>query len=307
MALCLALAGCASWDVEALAARHPELRELEGQRLGDATPYALPVSGELIWFLCRFDAAEPIRVSLPDDASQDERERLLLALRSWEEALGIRFAERTPAQITIAFAPDDAAFAASTEAECRVERAAEGASAGERLPARLAYAKVELRRAGLDMRNHRIALDEAEQLGAVLHELGHALGFQGHAKHGDTVMVRSVDAVRAVGRRVLAGEAFRDETLAALYRVDSGVVVARMGLPDGRSEAVDRLAALAAREGDGSLLVRTGDRTGRVAFVDASGATVRVFLRNLPASLRDPRRLELAADPSVFALPSAGS
>jgi len=31
-----------------------------------------------------------------------------------------------------------------------------------------------------------------------------------------------------------------------------------------------------------------------------------VFLRNLPASLRDPRRLELAADPGVFALPAAG-
>jgi hypothetical protein len=303
--VCLALAACAAWDADALAARYPVLRELEEQRLGDATPYALAVAGELIWFLCRFDPAESIRVSLPEDASKAELERLRLALRAWEQALGVRFAEETPAQIEVSFAPDDAAFAASTEAECRVERAAEAADAGERLSARLAYSKVELRRAGLDMRNHRIALDEAEQLGAILHELGHALGFQGHAEFGDTVMVRSVDAVRAVGRDVLAGDAFRDDTVAALYRVDSGVVVARTALASARTAPIDRLAALAAREGDGSLLVRTGDRTGRVAFVDASGSALRVYLRNLTASLRDPRRLELAADPAVFALPAA--
>jgi hypothetical protein len=234
--------------------------------------------------------------------SNAELERLRLALRAWEQALGVRFVEGdAPAQIELTFAPDDAAFAALTEAECRVERAAEAAGARERLPAQLAYSRVALRRAGLDTRNHRIALDEAEQLGAVLHELGHALGFQGHAEWGDTVMVRSVDAVRAVGRHILDGAAFRDDTVAALYRVDSGTVVARAALPGG-SAPVDRLAALAAREGDGSLLVRTGDRTGRVAFVDASGSPLRVYLRHLPASLRDPRRLELAADP----LPAAG-
>ena len=56
-------------------------------------------------------------------------------------------------------------------------------------------------------------------------------------------------------------------------------MVSRAALPAGRSAPVDRLAALAAREGDGSLLVRTGDRSGRVAFVDSDGGT----LRDLPA------------------------
>jgi len=291
--------------VDALAARHPELAALPDQRLGDATPYALPLAGELIWFLCRFDTRSAIRVALPREASEAELARLRLALRAWEQALGVRFEEAEPAQIEIEFTPDDAEFAAVTEAECRVDGAAGAAGAGARLEAGLARARVSLRRAQIDARGHHIQVDEAQQVGAALHELGHALGFQGHAARGDTVMVRTVETVRDVGARVLAGRAFRDDTLAALYRVDSGVVVARASLPAGRSGPVDRLAALAAREGDGSLLVRSGDRSGRVAFVDPAGSTLRVFLRHLPESLRDPTRLELAADPAVLALPAA--
>jgi hypothetical protein len=291
--------------VDALAARNPDLAELRDQRLGDATPYALPLAGELIWFLCRFDARAPIRVALPENGSEAERARLRLALRAWEQALGVRFEEAEPAQIEIEFAPDDAEFAAVTEAECRVGGAAQAPQAGPRLEAGIARARVSLRRAQIDGRGHHIQVDEAQQVGAALHELGHALGYQGHAARGDTVMVQTVETVRDVGARVLAGRDFRDDTLAALYRVDSGVVVARAPLPSGRSVPVDRLAALAAREGDGSLLVRTGDRSGRVAFVDPAGSTLRVFLRNLPESLRDPTRLQLAADPGVFALPAA--
>lgn len=291
--------------MDALAARNPELASLPAQRLGDATPYALPLAGELIWFLCRFDTRAPIRVALPEHGSEAELARLRLALRAWEQALDVRFEEAEPAQIEIEFVPDDAEFAAVTEAECRVEGAAEAARAGPRLQARLSRARVSLRRAQIDTRGHHIQVDEAQQVGAALHELGHALGYQGHAARGDTVMVQTVESVRDVGARVLAGRAFRDDTLAALYRVDSGVVVARASLPSGRSVPVDRLAALAAREGDDSLLVRTGDRSGRVAFVDPAGSTIRVFLRNLPESLRDPTRLQLAADPGVFAEPAA--
>ena len=109
------------WDVDALAARNPDLAALPGQRLGDATPYALPLAGELIWFLCRFDTRSPIRVVLPENASEAENARLRLALRAWEQALGLRFEEAKPAQIEIEFAPDDAEFAAVTEAECRVD------------------------------------------------------------------------------------------------------------------------------------------------------------------------------------------
>jgi hypothetical protein len=291
--------------VDALVARNPGLAALPDSRLGDATPYALPLQGELIWFLCRFDAGSPIRVALPRDGSEAERARLWLALRAWEQALGVRFEETEPAQIEIEFAPDDAEFAAVTEAECRVDAALQAARAGAKLGAGIARARVSLRRAQLDTRHHRIEVDEAQQVGAALHELGHALGYQGHAARGDTVMVRTVESVRDLGARVLAGRDFHDDTLAALYGVDSGVVVARASLPPGRSEPVDRLAALSARDGDGSLLVRTGDRSGRVAFVDPAGSMVRVFLRNLPESLRDPTRLVLAADPAVFALPAA--
>ena len=301
LALGLIAWGCAAgWDVDALAARSPGLAGLPGHRLGDATPYALPVAGELIWFLCHFETREPIRVALPPDASPAERALLELALHAWQQALGVRFAEAEPAEIEIAFAADDADFAATTEADCRVERAAHSAGETLRLPARLAHAAVELRRAQLDARGHRIALDEAQQLGAALHELGHALGYAGHAKGGDTVMVRTVESVRDAGRRVLAGQPFRDDTLAALYRVEPGAVVARSALPAGRSGPVDRLAALSDQAGDGSLLVRAGDRRERIAFVDAEGNALRVFLRNPREALRDPARLELAADEALL-------
>jgi hypothetical protein len=282
---------------------HAGLASLPGQRLGDATPYALPLDGELIWFLCRFEQAAPVRVSLPADASQPERELLRRALRAWEQAgLGVRFAETSEprAQIALEFVPDDAAFAAHAEADCRVERAALAGAAGERLPARLERARVGLRRAQLDWRGHRVPLDDAQRLGTALHELGHALGFQGHARRGDGVMLGNPEDVRDVGRALLAGERFRDPSVEALYRVASGSVVKRSRLPSGRSGPVDRLAALAAARGDGSLLARSGDRTGRVAFAAPDGALVRVFLRELPASLRDPRRLELAADAELL-------
>jgi hypothetical protein len=251
-----------------------------------------------VWLLCRFDAATPIRVMLPPEASAEERTGFERALRAWEQALGVRFVEAEPAQIELVYAPDDAAFAATTQAECRVEPGALGAGA-ERVPAQLVYARVSLRRAGIDLRRHRIPLDEGQQLGALLHELGHALGFQGHARRGDTIMVRNLEQVRDVGRDVLAGRRFEDATLAALYRVPSGSVVARAPLAPGRSAPVDRLAERAGREGDGGLWLRAGDSVGRVAVTLPPGQVFRVLLRRLPEALRDPARLEIVADPGV--------
>jgi hypothetical protein len=217
----------------------------------------------------------------------------------------VRFAEAAAAeaQIALEFAPDDAGLSAFTEADCRVEDAASAARAEARLPARMARARIGLRRGQLDWRGHRVALDDAQRLGSALHELGHALGFQGHARGGVGVMHGNLEHVRDVGRAVLAGQGFHDASVTALYRVASGTLVARSALPPGRSGAVDRLAALAARRGDGSLWVRVGDRTGRVAWIGDDGAEVRVFLRGLHASLRDPRRLELAADAELLASP----
>jgi hypothetical protein len=242
-------------------------------------------------------------VALPSEASSAEVALLRRALGAWEQAgLGVRFVDAAPgaAQIAVEFVPDDADYAATTESDCRVERAADAAAAGARLSARLVHARVELRRAQLDWRGRRSVLDEAQLQGAALHELGHALGFQGHAASGDTVMQRNVEHARDVGRAVLEGRPFRDATLQALYRVESGAVVARGRLPAGRSALADRLAELAAARGDGSLLVRVGDATGRIAFRDPEGPMLRVFLRHVSLALRDPARLELAADPELL-------
>jgi hypothetical protein len=112
-------------------------------------------------------------------------------------------------------------------------------------------------------------------------------------------MVRNLEQVRDIGRDVLAGERFRDDTLAALYRVPSGSVVARAPLPPGRSAPVDRLAERAGREGDGGLWLRMGDAEGRVALALPSAPLLRVLLRGIPFALRTPERLEVVADPGV--------
>jgi hypothetical protein len=146
-----------------------------------------------------------------------------------------------------------------------------------------------------------VALSPEELLGSAVHELGHALGFQGHVRRGGSVMVRNVEAVRRVGRRLLAGEPFEDATLAALYRSPSGVVVRRVPLPAGRTAPIDRLAALGAARGFRGPGIRVGDRGARIAWWDGAGRRLAVYLPELPETLSDPRRLRLEPGPRAAA------
>ena len=106
------------------------------------------------------------------------------------------------------------------------------------LPARLVFASIQMAR------------DDPRLAGTALHELGHALGFQGHASRGRTVMVRATDAVRLAGERVMAGKAFDDAAVGALYAVPSGSVVGRLPLAKQRTSSVDRLIAIGGRRGN---------------------------------------------------------
>jgi hypothetical protein len=303
------LAGCAPsvWNITPLEAREPRLRALGAHRLGDATPYLLPVHDELVLFLCRWETQAPIPVSLPAEASAPQRHALEAALAAWENAgLGVRFARgAAPGRgIELRFVTGSAegagaARTATSVADCALDPLEAGR--GQQIVARLVAASIELRSETRDSLGRRVPLSNAELAGSALHELGHALGFQGHVRVGASAMRRQVDEVRRAGRRLLAGEAFHDSALSALYAVPSGAVVGRFALPAGRTQPVDRLLVLARSGALRGPLARMGDLEGQILFRDEDGVAYALWLRGVaPALAGHPGELQLLPGPRAW-------
>jgi len=283
------LGGCAApaWDAEQLAARHPELRRHSGQRLAAVRPYYWPGRDALTLFLCRWRLGEPIPVSIAADATAEERRAVHLALAAWEGAgLGVSFArvERLAgAGIEIEFVSGMLSWAASTVAECAVGGDGD-VPPGRAVDARMRAASIQLGR------------NDPRLVGSALHELGHALGFQGHPRRGDSIMRRDPKRLLETSVRVGKGGAFSDATLSALYALPSGTVLARLPLPAGRTAALDRLAAIARRKGWRGPWLQVGDTAGRIGWRGAGGAWVALRLTGLRAALEDPRKLAIEPD-----------
>jgi hypothetical protein len=297
--------GCGGvWDVGDLEARHPPLAVADAHRLGDAMPYVLPRDAQLTLFLCRWRTERALRVALPADAAPAKRALLERALSAWQDALpGVAFepvAGSSEADIEIAFDAPARARTAETAADCALESDAQE-DAGI-LPARLVAAQVRLRRVERDWRGREITLTDEQLLGSALHELGHALGFQGHVRRGRSVMLASTEEVKLTGRRVLGGEPLREPSVAALYRVPSGVVVGRRELPPGRTDEIDRLRAAARQRELAGPFVRVGDRSARISWRGAGGREYSFFVPRLAEALRDTDRLAIEAGASAAAL-----
>ena len=114
-------------------------------------------------------------------------------------------------------------------------------------------------------------------------------------------MVRNVEQVRAIGRRVLRGERLEAPTLRALYALPSGTLLLRQALPSGRTAEVDRLAELAAGSGYRGPYVRVGSRAGRLEWRQPGGRLVSVWLPAMRRALREPASLQLVPDPLAAA------
>jgi hypothetical protein len=215
----------------------------------------------------------------------------------------VRFARGAPAgtgiELRIVAEPASGAGearGATTVADCKLDLG-EGGRSGP-LAAKLVFASIHLRVESADPIGRPVSLSTEELAGAALHELGHALGFQGHVRMGESAMRYQVDAIRRAGRRVLAGEPLRDETLRALYSVPSGVVVGRSPLPPGHTEPVDRLLALARTGALSEPIARIGDLEGEILFRDREGAAYAVWLRGIGAALSGrPQDLVLLPGP----------
>jgi hypothetical protein len=294
-------------NVDALAQRAPGLASISGEHLDETAPYVWPRAGTVALLLCHWPAQEPIPVSVSADATPQDGEAVEAALRAWEGAgLGVRFARVRPGleHITIVFQEDAVATATgdgvgSTTVDCKLGSAEP--AVGPTVPAETYGAVIRIgRRTRKDFRHRDRALTPEEIAGTVLHELGHALGFQGHVSHGDTAMVRSRDDIRERGRALLRGERLTDPTLRALYTLPSGTVVQRLSVSPARTEPVDRLAEAAGRLRLRGPYLRVGDLEARVFWRDATGEELGVVVPDVKRMLRDPETLTLEAEPATL-------
>jgi len=295
-ALPLALAACASsgLDPDALEARYPALRALHPTLLGDTRPYALPLEAELALFLCRWPAPATLPVAFTGDPDATQEAALAAALRAWEGAgLGLRFERvgaRADAAIRVRLRDDWITSQADTTADCAV-----GGIPGpgaETLPgARLVAASIHVARADPHLRE------------TLLHELGHALGFQGHARSGRTLMLAREAEVLQRARQVSDARPLDDAALRALYAVPSGAILARLRLDAVQTRPADRLAALAAARGLAGPFVRAGDREGLLWWLEPVGRRLGLRIEGAGDALRRPAALRLVpASPAVEAL-----
>jgi matrixin len=269
------------WDAAAWVASRPELRGRDIGRLADATPYLLPVHDELLFFWCTWPLDGPLRVSLPRDANQYERELLEKALRAWEKVVtGLHFEViEGNAPIRMRFS-NTGPEGARTAVDCELEPPFDGQGP---LDARLVSAQIDLRRAERDPWGRPIDLAATELIGSAAHELGHALGLQGHVG-GRSVLSRETAEVRKQGERIQNGDELREPAMAAVYSLASGTLLERRKLGQGATAQTDAIAERGVAQGATRVSIRVGDRAAAVRWGTAPDL---VYYVNDPAKILD--------------------
>jgi hypothetical protein len=300
------------WDESRLEAQFPALAGHSGHRLADSPPYFVLQPGGLALFLCRWSTADPIPVSLPTDASDEERRLLLRVFEAWSRAgLGVVFDIDTDIEtdtgastpltrgIEVAFVEDPpdrpARAAADTIADCSVPASFAAESGHGVVAAELQRASIHLRRTRQDLLGRGIPLTSTELMGVAAHEVGHALGFPGHVAWGDSLMAMhgQVDSARRFGRRLEAGHALEAPSVSALYAVPNGVRVGSLRVPEAGAADLRALAAIARASRLAGPYVRVGDRGARVFWREGDGDLVTLGVSHWAEALRDPSRFEV--------------
>lgn len=259
----------------------------------------LPFDGRVRFFHCRWPDGATVPVSLPPDASPKELHAMEAALEAWESAgLGISFERVAEApngiELRLVGGTVDTAAGqdtANTVVDCAIAPLREQ-TRGSIEGATLAAARIKIARiTNEDMQGRQRPLTQAELAGTTLHELGHALGFQGHARHGDTVMVREVEKVARAGKYLLEGKRFADASLRALYRLPSGSLAGGGPVARCRTDRVDRMAKLADENALAGPFVRVGESAGRIYWRDGDGREYGLVIARIREAQKDPERI----------------
>jgi len=269
--------------VTGLEARHPQLRALAPHRLGESRPYALAFAGELVLFLCRWTGDASIPVSLTGEVGERQEEALAAALRGWEGAgLGVRFVRVDgPGAIRVRVRDDIVTSQADTVADCAI--------GGPPSPGATAVPGARLVTASI-----HVASDDPNPRLTLLHELGHALGFQGHVPRGSTLMLSSHAEIVAQARRVTESSPVEDVALRALYAIPPGAIVARVPVARAQTLPADRLRAVAAERVLAGPFVRMGDREGLLWWEGEPGRRLALRIEGAQRAVRKPAALRLS-------------
>jgi len=279
------------WDVAKLVAEEPRLADLSQHRLGDLIPYPVPAAEGVELVSCRWRTNAPIRVRL-----HLEGERLAWAQRAIESLSagtpGIELATESASQVApgadrgftaanvievFDVDPDEADHpvgVGDTLVACDVSRGADSAFGTPTL------AEIRMRSFVVNQLDEVVPVSAEDWTGALMHELGHALGFQGHLRNGPSILVRDQSALRRAGRDALAGDAWRDETLEALYRLEPGRVLGRRSLSKESQRwvrAAEQRAAGKDRPHTGPR-AKVGDRHGQIEWMTGEGDVLRLHL-----------------------------
>jgi len=306
------------WELDALGPERSQSLRRRGSRLGDMTPFPAWLDGRLVGVACRWPSGTTLPVYPATDPAHEAW--LAAALRTVDRALAeveldrwppdgrdgrvLRTGSTRPSDRGIAIAATDGAGtegplgSADTRVRCDVGPASEegGLVRGE-----VVEAEIRIRSRMVDAVGRVHVLTAEEWVGALMHELAHALGFQGHAALGDSVLVLARDALRRAGRRALADESIELGPLMDLYALRPGQPLhAPTPTPASREwlEAISRRLARRSREGGtvSGPWASVGDRTASLEWWVDDRQRLRIVFPGWARRLREGEEIVARPD-----------
>lgn len=299
--------GAGGFDVGALHAVEPQLEAISGQRIQDLSPFPALVGDRLLLVVCRFptDSSVPVSGSglgWRPDWAQPAVAAVDAALPeislAWHPDLGTAgipeasAAGASPPSIRIVSVANARAASpvglADTLVECDVGprvngrgRAVSGEAASLGVRGQVVSAEVRMRTSRRDPRGYGRPVSQAAWTGALMHELGHALGFAGHVATGASLLVRDEQRLRAFGQRAVEGASVIAPSLRALYSIEPGRVLGHVEATEAGRAAISsaraRVAEIEGRSGPAAgPFASVGDRSARLVWRWPAGETVEL-------------------------------
>jgi hypothetical protein len=310
----MVVAGCSppkrAWDLSALRIAVPSIDDVLDHRLGELVPFPALKGERVALIVCRFPDGGPIRIAGDGPGwPGDWADQAVSALNRGAGGFALELVSGgsvdlirrdVDIHITSIEQAEDAGpiGLGDTLTECDVSPL----SASVNTPRGwLLGAEIRMRRSRLDQLGKSRPALASEWVGALMHEIGHGLGFSGHVVAGDTILVREQSSLRAAGRIGLAGAVWTDPTLEALYRLRPGQLLGARPLTAASRSTLRQIRSLLKRDRADAgtrLDVRSsvGDRYARIQWRLSDGSRLTVRLLDWRRTLLEGGPLSLIPD-----------